>query len=120
MTDKSYSGKIYKLYIDGVEDMVYIGSTKQKVEARIQGHKNKYKEYKNGKYHYVSSFALFEYIEDNNGCNLCYDIIEEFDKITKRELEIIEGQYIKSFKCVNKVIAGRNKKEYYQDHKGGN
>jgi hypothetical protein len=117
MFDKSYPGKIYKLYIDNNEDLIYFGSTKQTIKARISRHNNDYKKYKDGKRNYVSSFILFEYIENNDNCNLCFEVIEEFDKITKKELEKKEGEYIKNNKCVNKFVAGRSKKEYHKDNR---
>jgi hypothetical protein len=77
-------------------------------------HRKDYKAYKIGKYHNVTSFILF----DKYGIDNCkIELVEEVECKTKEELHQREGFYIRSFDCVNKFIAGRTKKEYYQENK---
>ena len=95
---KIYSIRSYKT------DKVYIGSTTQPLHKRLYEHKRHYNRWLNGKY----------------GCNSCYEIIkygdayielvEYFDCKSKNELEKREGEIIRSIDCVNKMIAGRDKK----------
>ena len=76
-------------------------------------HRSSYKVYKSGKYHFVSSFLLFE----EYGLENCFiELLEAKECNSKDELHKI-GNYIRELECVNKRIAGRNKKEYYDDNK---
>ena len=105
--------KIYKL--ESPSGLIYVGSTSEPTLARrLAGHKRCYNVWKGGnKKRYVSSIKLFEEDEDNV---LIY-LIENFPCNTKDELRAREGFYIKQLKCVNKVIAGRDKKTYMSEHK---
>ena len=92
-------------------DKVYIGSTIQPLKHRLKCHKNDYKKFLKGTYHYVSSFEIVQY-------DICYiELLEEVNIENKQELHMVEGKYIKGMDCINKRIAGRSKKEYYQDNK---
>jgi hypothetical protein len=95
------SNIIYKLKarLNPLENtLVYIGSTKQGFNKRLSKHKYDYKRYLNGKYHYVSSFELFEkYGVD--GVNI--EVIEEFNNYDKIELLNKEKHYINTIECVN-------------------
>jgi hypothetical protein len=102
---------IYKIYSHCCDD-VYIGSTTQNLRVRLGGHIVNYKQWKNGKKHYVSSFEILN--QDH------YDIMEicKAPCNSKQELHRIEGEYIKIIpNCINKNIAGRNSKQYYLDNK---
>lgn len=68
-------GKIYKIISDQT-DKIYIGSTTKKTLAqRMAKHRNNYKGYLKGKYHYVTSFDLLKYNDakiiliENHPCN---------------------------------------------------
>jgi hypothetical protein len=103
-------GKIYKLVNDMTDD-VYIGSTCEPTLARrLANHISNFRSYKKGKGHYVSSFQIIE-----NG-NYDIQLIESYPCNSKDELHAREGHYIKTMACVNKVIVGRSKKEYYQQN----
>lgn len=95
------SNIIYKLKSNNncIEDnLVYIGSTKQGFNQRLSKHKYDYKRYLNGKYHYVSSFELFEKY-GLNGVNI--EVIEQFNDYNKIELLNKEKHYINTIECVN-------------------
>jgi len=53
-------GFIYAIISDST-DRIYIGSTKKSIEERMQEHRADYKRYKQGRYHYISSFEILEY-----------------------------------------------------------
>jgi hypothetical protein len=105
------NGKIYKI-VNYENDDVYIGSTTEPTLARrLAKHVGNYREYLNGKFHYLTSFKV---IETGN-----YDIqlIEKYPCNSKMELHAREGYYIKSVDCINKRVAGRTRKQYEQDNK---
>ena len=108
------NSKVYKIW-STQGDNIYIGSTtKQYLSQRMDKHRSSYKVYKSGKYHFVSSFLLFE----EYGLENCFiELLEAKECNSKDELHKLEGNYIRELECVNKRIAGRNKKEYYDDNK---
>lgn len=93
-------------------DKIYIGSTTQALSVRMAGHRKDYKRYKNGKYGYMTSFELLEYKD------AYIELIKNVQCLCKEGLLKHEGEHIRNTpNCVNKVIAGRTPKEYYQDNK---
>jgi hypothetical protein len=76
-------------------------------------HRANYKSWKDGKYHYVSSFSLFE---EGNG-NIEIVLIEKFACESKEELHSRERHWIETMDCVNKHIPTRTRKEYYDQNK---
>jgi len=106
------NGKIYKM--ESPSGLLYIGSTCQPLCERKAGHKIKYKLFKSGKEKFrTSSFDLFDEAEDDIEIYL----LEKYPCTSKEELHAREGDWIKQHDCVNKRIAGRTDKEYYQDNK---
>jgi hypothetical protein len=105
-------GKIYQI-VDYTNDNVYIGSTcEPSLARRLANHVNDYQRYLNGKKNFVTSYKI---IENDN-----YDIqlIELYPCETKDELHKREGEHIRNTEnCVNKLIAGRTRKQYKEDHK---
>ena len=104
------NSKIYKIINDENDDEYY-GSTTQPLKERLDGHKKSYKRYLNGKSEYMSSFEILKY----SSCRI--ELVENFPCNSRYELEVRESYYIKNFKCVNKMIPRRSKKQYYQDNK---
>ena len=107
-------GKIYKI-VDLGTDECYIGSTCESTLARrLADHVSKYKRYKEGKARNFKYITSFDILENDN-----YDIqlIENFPCESRDELHAREGHWIKKIDCVNKFIAGRTKKEYYNNNK---
>ena len=94
-------------------DKYYIGSTTQILCKRFSDHKVNYNDYLNEKYHFVTSFKIFElgdaYVE----------LLEEVNCENKHQLVRREGELIRLHKneCVNKRIEGRTQKEYQIDNK---
>jgi len=103
------NGKIYR--IDG-GGLTYVGSTTNKyLSTRLAGHKSDYKKFLDGKRCYYTSFEIIK-LDD---CKI--ELIEKFPCDSKDELTAREGHYIRQVDCVNKQIAGRTGKEYYEDNK---
>jgi len=98
-------GKIYKIY-SKIGDVTYYGSTIQTLKERFRCHK---KDIKMGKYH--KSRDVLKY---NDSVII---LVEKYPCNNKKELLNREGYYQLNFKCVNYKIAGRTKKQYYNDHK---
>ena len=103
---------IYVLKSDST-DKIYIGSTTNCIVKRYKTHLSDFTRYLNNKSKkYLSSFEILKYPDH------FIDVLEFLTTDNKKELQRIEGNYIKQFSdiCVNRNIAGRNKKEYKQDN----
>ena len=102
------TGKIYCIKSNQTDKM-YIGSTFMKLSKRFNLHKHN-----NGKKGIgCSSSEILKYDD-------CYiELIEEHYDLIKKQLERIEGELIRKNinNCVNKMIAGRTKDEWWQDNK---
>jgi hypothetical protein len=98
------NAKIYKIVSD-LTDKIYIGSTCSPLNKRLYQHKTIYNRSK--------SIEIIK-LGDSR-----IELIEEFPCSRREELNVREGYHIKLNKdiCVNKCIAGRTLKEYYNDNK---
>jgi hypothetical protein len=103
-------GKIYRL-ISPSTDEIYIGSTTKPLYKRLQYHKSDYKKYLNGTCQYVSSFELLKYDDYK------IELICDYPCNSRKELDREEGLYQRKMKCVNKNIAGRTDKEWWNENK---
>jgi len=92
------NGKIYCLRSHQTED-IYIGSTTQPLYKRLYQHKIKK----------VNELANYD--------DVYIELIEEYSCNNKMELCKKEGEHIRDNDCVNKNVAGRNRKERYIDNK---
>lgn len=112
INNKYHNGKIYTIR-SYQTDKYYIGSTCQPLHKRLSQHRLNYKTYLNGMYHKVSSFEMIKY-DDNY-----IELLENYKCENKEQLNRYEGELIRKFKdsCVNRCIAGRTLKEYYEDNK---
>ena len=103
---------IYVLKSDST-DQIYIGSTTGCIVKRYKAHLIDFKRYLNNKSKkYLSSFEILKYPDHY------IDLLEFLKTDNKKELQRIEGNYIKQFSdiCVNRNVAGRNKKQYKIDN----
>ena len=111
--NKYHNGKIYKV-VDIGYNKCYIGSTTENLSMRMVRHRSDYKRYKDGKMNKIMSFDLF----DEYGIENCkIELIENVKCETKEELLKKEGEYIRQTDCMNKLLVGRTKKEYYEDNR---
>ena len=111
--DNGYKrGKIYTIRSHKTP-LVYVGSTIEPLLSnRLSKHKGHYKRYKNGSKKYCASFDILEIDED------CYiELYEDYPCENRRLLRRREGQVIRELDCVNKVVAGRTRKEHYDENK---
>ena len=108
------NGKIYKIE-NTIDDEIYIGSTtKQYLSQRMVEHRSAFKSWKNGGYHNISVFEMF----DKHGIENCFIVLLELVNCnTNDELKAREAFYIKTLVCVNKIIPLRTCKEYKIDNK---
>ena len=106
------NAKIYKIYSQTDINLCYIGSTTQKLCVRLSGHKAKYRMYLKNQHNFTTSFIVFENCND-----YIIELIEKYPCNDKEELFKREGYWQQKIKCVNKIVAGRTKKEYYEQHK---
>ena len=114
MVIKYEDTKIYKIY-SHLGDKIYIGSTtKPLLSQRMAKHRSDYKYWKSGRGSFITSFKMF----DEYGIENCFiELIEAKPCISLDEKNKLEGKYIRELVCVNKYIAGRTDKEYYEDNK---
>lgn len=112
ITNKYHSGKIYTIRSHKT-DKFYIGSTVQPLHKRLFAHRREYKSYKAHKHNNVSSFIIIEH-DDNY-----IELLETFKCENRYELEKREGELIREHRnnCVNIIMVGRTKKEYYEDNR---
>jgi hypothetical protein len=108
------NSKVYKIW-STQGDKIYVGSTtKLYLSKRMDAHRSKYKSFNENKYHFITSFELFE---EYGLDNCCIELLEAKECKSKDELRQLEGKYIRELECVNKRVEGRTKKEYYKDNK---
>ena len=112
--NKYQNVKIYKITDVGYTEC-YIGSTLQQLCNRIAEHRKYYKQYKKGKSSkHVTSYLLF----DKHGVENCkIELIELYPCESKEDLHKREGHWIKQENCVNKHVAGRTYKEWFEHSK---
>jgi len=92
-------------------NLIYIGSTTTPLNCRLSGHKCFYKRFLNKKGSYITSCELMKYKD------VYIELLINCPCSNKEELRKIEGQYIRDMECVNKNIAGRTHKEWYDENK---
>ena len=108
------NGKIYKI-VDVGYTMTYIGSTCEPLCNRFAKHKEKYKQYMNNK---ADCDRRVNRIFDEYGMENCkIELIEYFPCHTREELLRQEGKHIRENECVNKIVSGRTRQEYKDEHR---
>jgi hypothetical protein len=108
-------GKIYKIVSNIDDDICYIGSTTRPLLCqRMEQHRISYRRWKNGKRGLTTSYEMFEKYGVEN-CSI--ELIEIVPCNSKDELNKKEGEHIRNLNCVNRCIAGRTNKEYYEANK---
>ena len=94
------SAKVYKIFVLGLDDMCYVGSTFDTLGERLSKHKNSALYTSQNK---CASSILFE-----EGNDVVIELIELLEDVTKEELEARERYWIGRYpECVNKNIPGR-------------
>jgi hypothetical protein len=101
--NKYVNGKIYKIISYSNPDLVYYGSTIQPLAKRMAQHRLMRGKYKSEQIIELGDAKIL--LVENYSCN------------SKEELHRKEGEHILNNNCVNKMVAGRTKKEYIKVHK---
>lgn len=106
-------GKIYKIVCNET-GKVYIGSTVQKLNTRLNNHKSYYNHWLDGKIdRQCASYAIIQFD------NYYIELIENYPCNSRTELEMREGYWQKQIECINKNIAGAyggDKKTYMKNY----
>ena len=106
--DERYKrGKIYTIRCRYDDTLIYVGSTIDKLAKRFAGHKVDSKR---------NPLPLYNHINDD-WKNWYIELYEYFPCDNKEQLEKREGEVIREIATINRNIAGRSKKEYYQDNR---
>ena len=113
MLNKYEKGKIYKITDLGYNKM-YIGSTCENLSKRMARHRAGYNYKRKNEKKNCASFRLFDEFGIDN-CKI--ELVENYPCSSKEELFKREGFYIQSNDCLNKLIMGRTKKDWYEDNK---
>ena len=104
-------GKIYKV-VDVSYTKMYIGSTIESSSKRMERHRSKYKDYLNGTGDNTRVYWLFDEFGVEN-CKI--ELIENYPCNSREEREAQEGKHQQKNNCINKVIAGRTRKQHRRD-----
>ncbi len=108
--DERYQrGQIYTIRNITDDTLIYVGSTISPLPKRFHKHKKDCE--------YDRIISLYNYIENNDWGNWYIELYENFPCNSKKELERREGQVIREIGTINKCIAGRTRKEHYEDNK---
>ena len=98
------NGKIYRIYIEGVEDICYVGSTTIPLNDRLLAHK--YSAKANRQYKFASA-PLFE-----DGNDVAIELLEAYPCASKQELLAKETEWIRKFpEAINKNPAVLSEEE---------
>ena len=114
MSDKYKNGKIYTIRYKNDDSLIYVGSTVQPLFKRWHQHKVCLNNEKNKDYNTL----VYQKIRETTNLNDWYiELYEEFPCENKEQLNKREGEIIREIGILNKLLAGRTKKEYYEDNK---
>jgi len=100
-------GKIYTIRCHYDDSLIYVGSTIDTLAKRIGGHKTK---------SIKATYPLYQTI-NNDWDNWYIELYENFPCDNKEQLRKREGEVIREIGNLNKQIASRNKKDYYNENK---
>jgi len=105
VVDKRYdNGKIYVVRCKYNTDLRYIGSTIRTLEDRFKSHKGD------------KLCSLYKYV-NGDWDNWFIELYENYPCKNKYHLEKREGELQREINNINKYIAGRTQKEWYEDNK---
>jgi hypothetical protein len=109
--NKYNNSKIYRIICNITGKQYYGSTTEPTIARRLAKHKNNFKTYTNGGYHFVTSFKVLE----NGNYNIV--LVENVICNSIDELHQRERFYIDNNDCVNKQVPLRTDAEYYLDNK---
>lgn len=105
VVDKRYeNGKIYVIRCKNNPNLIYVGSTHMSLEKRFRNHKSD------------KTTSLYQYVNDDWD-NWYIELYEEYPCKNKYILELKEGEVQRDIATINKNIARRTLKQWYQDNR---
>jgi hypothetical protein len=110
--DKYKNGKIYTIRYKNDNSLIYVGSTVQPLYKRLAVHKSHSKNPEN------ENRLLYSKMNETDIKDWYIELYEDCPSERKEQLLQREGQVIREIGTLNKEIAGRTNKEYYEDNKG--
>ena len=104
------NGKIYQI-VNDIDDEIYVGSTTKALSARMADHRKalNHKTKKNSRFYKFMTQLGVEHFR--------IELIKNHPCESVEELRAEEGKFIKERGTLNSKIAGRDRKEYYNDNK---
>lgn len=103
-----------KIYLIKYENNVYVGSTICSLSKRLREHKNNSQNPNYSGY----NMTLYQKMRETNPDNWTIELYEEYPCGSVQELRKREGEVIRELATgLNTCVAGRNKKEYYEENK---
>ena len=103
--DERYQrGKVYTIRCRYDDSLIYVGSTIDKLAKRMARHRLDKK------------CSLYKLV-DGDWNNWYIELYEDFPCDNKEQLEKREGEVIREIATINQVVAGRTKKEYYEENR---
>ena len=104
------NGKIYRI-LNYIDDDCYVGSTTQPLSKRMAWHRREMNsQTKKDRLIYTKMRSV--------GVEHFYiELIEEFPCTNREQLLQREGHFIRELGTLNRIVAGRTKKQHYQDNK---
>ena len=104
-------GKIYTIRCLDDDTLIYVGSTTQPLAVRWGDHK------KHSRYQENPTTTIVKLMKDKGEERFYIELYEDFPCERKEQLIKREGEVQRLIATVNKVVAGRTAKEYYEDNK---
>lgn len=112
--NKFKNAKIYTIRYRNDDSLIYVGSTVQPLYKRLSQHKMDSKKPEN------ENRQLYKKINETDFNDWYIELFEDCPCERKEQLLRREGQVIREIATLNKQIAGRTDKEYYEDNKEKN
>jgi hypothetical protein len=111
MTDinKYSNASIYTIRCRTDDSLIYVGSTISPIHKRLCSHKTNCKNGKAG--------SLYNHIKNDDWSDWYLELYEKYPCNDRAELCKREGEVIREIGTINKCIAGRTMKEYYNEKK---
>jgi hypothetical protein len=104
-------GKIYTIRCRYDDDLIYVGSTVEKLLCdRMSKHRAKSKRDE------CINYPLYQEVNKTNWDDWFMELYQDYPCENKAQLNKREGEVIREIGTLNKQIAGRTLKEYYQDN----
>ena len=100
-TSETFLGRLYRISAPGCE-LVYVGSTKTTLAARLGNHRRTHRAFLRGKYPYVSAFHVL----DHPGATI--DLLEETEFHDMQQFREREAYWIQRLPSCNRATPGRS------------